>query len=452
MKDKLVSLSSLLQCITKLQKENKSQYDGLCTKKEDICSLFAEKIEEAKVFLDQTHEQWLKRFEVEHKHHTDNIEVVSDELKRFHTTATEAKSMLSSVLDNGSDRQIFVVQSKLHAQIIDNFNRLETLKIWELTDSYSFKPNQLDNFTKTIQFEDAIPSKKLSDALNKILVCGKSITGKDLPSPLPWLANTELMSATFEKVSDYYQKGCSAYYGLFIDGNRVIISNFSKKSLDVYDTSSYIANLVYSYKCDNVPYDMCYAFGMNRVYVAFGKYVVQYEIKNEGTAFVEVERIQFEDMVIGIAKTIDGFVTVNKSSTTFLWSDFSMKCSLPNGKIGDYPFICSSFCCRKIACITEDGVIVMNTKGRKLSEYSCSGRKQRGLCFDSDDNIIVCFCEGQPEQINSDGKSRRIINFEERYESFIPINISFHPEGHRCIVFGFQSRGNTISRIFEIKK
>lgn len=191
---------------------------------------------------------------------------------------------------------------------------------------------------------------------------------------------------------------------------------------------------------------------MNRVYVAFGKCVVQYEINNEDITFVEVERIQFEDIVIGIAKTIDGFATANKSSTTFRWSDFSMKCSLPNGKLGDWPFICSSFCCRKIAYITEGGVIVMDTKGRKLSEYSCSGRKQRGLSFDSDDNIIVCFCESQPEQMNCDEKSRRTINFEGTYESFIPINIILHPECHRCIVFGFCSQGNTISRIFEIKK
>lgn len=421
-------------------------------KKEDICSLFAKKIEEAKVFLDQAHEQWLKRFEVEHKHHTDNIEVVSDELKRFHTTTTEAKSMLSSVLDSGSDRQIFVVQSKLHAQITDHFNHLETLKIWELTDSYSFKSNQLEKFTKTIKFEDAIPSKKLSDALNKILVCGKSITGKDLPSPLPWLANIKLMSATFKKVSDCYEKECVGYYGLFIDDNRVVISNFSEKSLDVYDTTNYTAKPVYSFKCDSEPYDMCYAFGMDRVYVAFGKCVVQYEIKNEGTTFVEVERIPVKGNVIGIAKTFDGFVTANKSSTTFRWSDFSIKCSLQNGKLRDWPVICSSFCGRKIAYNTEGGVIVMDTKGNKLSEYSCSGRKQVGLSFDAEGNVITCFCDSQPEQINCDGKSRRIINFEGTYESFIPGNITFHPEGHRCIVFKYCNRGFTIFRIFEIEK
>lgn len=66
------------------------------------------------MFLDRAHKQWLKLFEVEHAHNTDNIEVVSDELKRFNTTVTEAKSMLSSVLESGSDLQILAVQFQLH--------------------------------------------------------------------------------------------------------------------------------------------------------------------------------------------------------------------------------------------------------------------------------------------------------------------------------------------------
>lgn len=165
-----------------------------------------------------------------------------------------------------------------------------------------------------------------------------------------------------------------------------------------------------------------------------------------------MERIPVKGNVIGIAKTFDGFVTANKSSTTFRWSDFSIKCSLQNGKLRDWPFICSSFCGRKIAYNTEGGVIVMDTKGNKLSEYSCSGRKQVGLSFDAEGYVITCFCDSQPEQINCDGKSRRIINFEGTCESFIPGNITFHPEGHRCIVFKYCNRGCTIFRIFEIEK
>lgn len=77
------------------------------------------------MFLDRAYEQWLKLFEVGHAHNTDNIEDVSDELKRFNTTVTEAKSMLSSVLESG----FLAVQFQLHTQILDQFNRLESLKI-----------------------------------------------------------------------------------------------------------------------------------------------------------------------------------------------------------------------------------------------------------------------------------------------------------------------------------
>lgn len=64
------------------------------------------------------------------------------------------------------------------------------------------------------------------------------------------------------------------YYGLFINDNRVVIFNFSKKLLDVYDIINYIVKLVYLFKCDSELYDMCYVFGMDRVYVVFGKCVV----------------------------------------------------------------------------------------------------------------------------------------------------------------------------------
>lgn len=77
MKDKLISLSNLVDCISKLRDEIKRQYDVLCSEKGDICSLFAKDIEEANMFLDRAHEQWLKRFEVEHSRNTDNIKVVS---------------------------------------------------------------------------------------------------------------------------------------------------------------------------------------------------------------------------------------------------------------------------------------------------------------------------------------------------------------------------------------
>lgn len=175
MTEKLKSLSSLHDCITKLQDENKDQIDALCTSKEEICSSIAKRVEEAKMVLDQAHEQWGKYFEIEHAQQTDNIEMVSDELKRFDSTVTEAKAILSSVLKSGSTRQIFVLHWKLHSQINDHFNRMKSLQIWHLTKSYSFKTNLLDNFTDTMKFENVTMSKTPSDALKRIYLSGKSL-------------------------------------------------------------------------------------------------------------------------------------------------------------------------------------------------------------------------------------------------------------------------------------
>lgn len=57
---------------------------------------------------------------------------------------------------------------------------------------------------------------------------------------------------------------------------------------------------------------------MNRIYVAFGHFVVQYEIKkNCGMELIELERIQVEGVVQGIAKTTEGYLTTNESSVSF---------------------------------------------------------------------------------------------------------------------------------------
>uniref|UniRef100_A0A8W8MT48 Uncharacterized protein n=1 Tax=Magallana gigas TaxID=29159 RepID=A0A8W8MT48_MAGGI len=141
--------------------------------------------------------------------------------------------------------------------------------------------------------------------------------------------------------------------------------------------------------------------------------------------FIEIERIQVEDLVENIATTIDGFFTANNTSASFRWRDFSIKSYIPYVKSGARPFICSSFCGKKVAYTTEHEVIVMDTRGKKLSGYSCSGIKPSGVSFDSDGNIIVCLSDSQPEQIKFDGTSRR--SLKTGFVHF-PINIIFHPE------------------------
>lgn len=58
---------------------------------------------------------------------------------------------------------------------------------------------------------------------------------------------------------------------------------------------------------------------MKRIYVAFGNFVVQYEIKKTlCTQCVETKRIQVQITVLGITKTTDGFFTANESQHRFV--------------------------------------------------------------------------------------------------------------------------------------
>lgn len=227
------------------------------------------------------------------------------------------------------------------------------------------------------------------------------------------------MSSTLHKISESSIDGF-AYFALYIDDENVVISYKSNKSLKVYNTTT--KKLMKTHKCYSPPYGICHAYGMNKIYVAFGHFVVQYEIRNQRMEFIEIERIQVEDLVENIATTIDGFFTANNASASFRWRDFSIKSYIPYVKSGARPFICSSFCGKKVAYTTEHEVIVMDTRGKKLSGYSCSGIKPSGVSFDSDGNIIVCLSDSQPEQIKFDGTSRRSLK-----TGFV------HPEGHKFI-------------------
>lgn len=251
------------------------------------------------------------------------------------------------------------------------------------------------------------------------------------------------MKTSFQKISEFKTE-CTAYFGIFIDDERVVISNESEKSLKVYDTSIMNGKLVCTHTCDDIPFDMCYAYDMNKIYVAFGRFVVLYEIKTRGLEFTELERIPVEGNVIGIAKILDGFFTANDSSASFRWDDFSIKSNLPYAQEGDKPFICSSLCGKKVAYSKGNRVIVFDTEGNELLESVCSLSSPRGLSFDSDDNIIVCSYFGQMKQIKNVGTPSRNIRIMNRLTS--PYNIVYHPECHKLICF-FRTENPCIIKI-----
>lgn len=76
------------------------------------------------------------------------------------------------------------------------------------------------------------------------------------------------------------------------------------------------------------------------------------------------------------------------------WSDFLIRFKLLYVKFGDRFFICLLFCGKNVVYIRECSVIVIVIDGKKLLKYLCILSNLRGLLFDFEDNIVVCFEDG----------------------------------------------------------
>lgn len=93
-------------------------------------------------------------------------------------------------------------------------------------------------------------------------------------------------------------------------------------------------------------------------------------------------------------KIIDGFFMVDDLLVLFCWSDFLIRFKLLYVKFGDRFFICLLFCGKNVVYIRECSVIVIIIDGKKLLKYLCILSNLRGLLFDFEDNIVVCFEDG----------------------------------------------------------
>lgn len=82
---------------------------------------------------------------------------------------------------------------------------------------------------------------------------------------------------------------------------------------------------------------------------------------------------------------------VNDLLVLFCCSDFLIRFDILYVRKGNNFFICLLFCGKKVVYVKEDSVIVIDIKGNKLLEFVCFLSFLRGLFFDFDDNIFVCF-------------------------------------------------------------
>ena len=146
-----------LKKLQDIQEEYKNKVDKLNTRKQEICACTETKVEEIKALLDKVHDQWMKQFSQKHADAVGNIEIASDEVKRYAMTVQEAKTLLEKVLEHGSPKQIFVTRYKVRRQILEHVDRLRTLKIWDVVDDY-IQPdtNFLNQVCKDEKFETSI--------------------------------------------------------------------------------------------------------------------------------------------------------------------------------------------------------------------------------------------------------------------------------------------------------
>ncbi|XP_061179207.1 probable E3 ubiquitin-protein ligase MID2 [Saccostrea echinata] len=426
-------LSELLESIDSAVLRNTQDILSLNAKKDSIMSSMANEVEKVKTLIENAHVQWLKHFEQAHKENTDKIEMSSDELKRFGTTVRDAKSLLSSVIDKGSIKQMFMSEHLLQAQVTSHFNRMNSLNIWEPTESYTQKSfdvlEQLKEVGKLHSIDILVKEKRTTDSMSDFVY---EFTGKrNIPCSRAYLKEKDLMNIDFKMLSNFRLPD-SVYFGLFLDETRILFSIESKSSLDVYDTLSSPWNCIHSEQCDGTPYGLSYGNNMNEVFVAFGTFVLKFEILDGGTRFNKLMKIDLTEKIEDFVHCPKVVFSANSAKRCFLSPDFSLRSSSSYKRIGDRAFVASSLTPGIFVYGKNDSVCLIDSEGSEISQFKLISGMPRGMAMDSENNIFVCKCQNDVEQIKFDGTSSRKVNLSINGEN--AYNIVFHPAGHKFLV------------------
>ena len=207
-----------------MQFNNQGKISYLNSKKEAVCIDVERKIEEVKKKLDDAHEQWVKRFEQTHVDSVGNIEIVSDELKRFSTSVHETRILLQSLMANGSPKQLFISKHKQLAQMTFHLFRMKSYDIWDLPEDYS-QPNLdfLNQILNESKLKDVNLSKLPSGMIETILqMPSVAMTNEYIMRRRREMSMKDWMKVEFSKTSEIslpYDCG----YGLFIRDTKIVL-------------------------------------------------------------------------------------------------------------------------------------------------------------------------------------------------------------------------------------
>ena len=213
----LSSLSKIEKSLENMKLNNQAKISHLNKQKDAICIDTEKKIEEEKKKLDDVHEQWVKRFEQTHMDSVGNVEIVSDELKRFSTTLCETRILLQSLMVNGSPKQLFITKHKRLAQMADHIYRMKSLDIWSLPEDYS-QPNLdfLNQVLNESKLKDVNLSRLPSGMIETILqMAPVAMTKDDIMRRRREMSKKDWMKVEFSKTSEI-SLPYAVYYGLFV--------------------------------------------------------------------------------------------------------------------------------------------------------------------------------------------------------------------------------------------
>ena len=417
-----------------IQEEYRNKVDKLNTRKQEICACTETKVEEIKALLDKVHDQWMKQFNQKHADAVGNIEIASDEVKRYAMTVQEAKTLLEKVLEQGSPKQIFVTRYKVRHQILEHVDRLRNLKIWDVVDDY----NQPDtNFLKQVcndeKFEDVKLLESASTYIEAVEKFSSLLQNNKTLQRRAIMAQKDWMKINLEKVSTS-NLSTRVYFGLFVDDTKILLSVKRPPSLQIYDVTDSTATLVYTYPCPSSPYGLCYSGdSMDKVYVSFGTHVEHYQIKIFGTvALRKIETIQLEREMRAISRGSSVIFARSDTERMICDTKFSVIHKTPCVKEGDRPFSSVSFYYDQQAfALNGTTLVIVDENNKEVLKRYLYTSNARGLAFDLQDNVLVCMMSNKLRQIKHGGGESRDIDLPGIQEAY---NVVLHPTGEKVMV------------------
>ena len=429
-----------LKKLEDIQEQYKSKVEKLNGRKQEICACTETKVEEIKALINKAHDQWMKQFEQKHSDAVGNIEIASDEVKRYAMTFREAKTLLEKVLEHGSPKQIFITRCKVRRLILDHTDRLRNLKFWNVVDDYNQPDtNFLNQVCKDEKFEDVKLLESQSTTIEAVEKFAYLLPNNKILQRRAIMAQKDWMKIKLEKVS-ISNLSTRVYFGLFVDDTKILLSVEDPPSLQVYDVTDRTVSLVYTYPCPSAPFGLCYSGeSMDKVYVSFGTRVEHYQIEINGTvALRKIETIQLEREMNTISRRSSVIFARSNVERIICDLNFSIKHTVACEADSNPPFVsCSLNGNENAFTLNGQNLVIVDEYNKEVLNRPLSTDKARGLSFDLQDNVLVCLRSDKLMQIKHGGGESRDIDLPGIQDSY---NVVLHPTGEKVMVLDFEEK------------